>query len=62
VLNILEAAKKLEISSVSIPAISSGIFGFPKPKCAEIMMLYTMAWFKRGDCGKVTRVRMCNFD
>ena len=61
-LNVLETAKRQGFVQVSIPSISSGIFGFPKPKCAEIMMLYTMAWLRRGDCGEVRRVRMCNFD
>ena len=62
VLNILETSKRHGFKSVSIPAISSGIFGFPKPKCAEIMINYSIAWFKRGDCGNVKEVRMCNFD
>ena len=45
-----------------MPAISSGVFGFPKEECAEIMIRYTFAWFKRGDCGTVTTVRLCNSD
>ena len=34
VINTLETAKNWNMESVSIPAISSGIFGFPKKKCA----------------------------
>ena len=32
------AAETLKIQSVSIPAISTGIFGFPKEEAAEIMI------------------------
>ena len=52
----------MKIEVVSIPAISSGIFRFPKDKCAEIMIKYTIAWFKNGDCGSVKTIRFCNFD
>ena len=45
--------EEIGIESVSIPAISSGIFGFPKEKCAEIMLEYAIAWCKRDDCGSV---------
>jgi len=35
VFNTLKTAEELKYASVAIPAISSGIFGFPKPLCAE---------------------------
>ena len=38
VVNILEMAKIIGAESVSIPAISTGIFSFPKELCAKIMI------------------------
>lgn len=38
VANTLEMAKQLGIKKVSLPAISSGIYGFPKDLCAKIMI------------------------
>lgn len=34
----LLAAEDLGLTSISFPAISSGIFGFPRERCAEILM------------------------
>ena len=34
VYNSLKVANKIECKSLAMPAISSGIFGFPKPLCA----------------------------
>jgi O-acetyl-ADP-ribose deacetylase len=36
--NVLLLASEQNFSSVSMPAISSGIFGFPKDKCAKILV------------------------
>jgi putative ATPase len=38
VYNSLLKANEMQLESISIPAISSGIFGFPKDLCAEIMV------------------------
>ena len=38
-MNTLIKADELGCKSVSIPAISSGIFGFPKPLCAKVFYL-----------------------
>jgi O-acetyl-ADP-ribose deacetylase (regulator of RNase III) len=37
VLNVLEFGESYRCRSIAIPAISSGIFGFPKRLCAKIM-------------------------
>ena len=34
----LTLAAKREFKSISVPAISSGIFGFAKDKCAKILV------------------------
>lgn len=36
--NVLKLAQQNGFKSISIPAISTGIFGFPKDKCAKILV------------------------
>lgn len=38
VINSLKLATRYNIKSIAFPAISTGIFGFPKKRCAEIMI------------------------
>ena len=37
-INSIKRANELNYNSISIPAISSGIYNFPKPLCAEVLM------------------------
>lgn len=64
ILNTLEIAKHLKIRSLSIPAISSGIFGFPKPRCAEIILSTCINWLALNTKEDVhlRQIRLCNFD
>jgi O-acetyl-ADP-ribose deacetylase (regulator of RNase III) len=43
-LNSLKLTDKNHLKSVSFPAISTGIFGFPKERCAIIMLSTTIAY------------------
>ncbi len=38
VYNSLKLADENDLYTISFPAVSSGIFGFPKKKCAEVML------------------------
>jgi len=38
IVNILETSKSIGAQSMSMPAISSGLFGFPIAKCAKIIL------------------------
>lgn len=42
ILNTLLLATKKEFKTISIPAISAGIFGFPKERCANILLSETL--------------------
>ncbi|MBN1550559.1 macro domain-containing protein [bacterium] len=42
----LELAEKNKIRSIAIPAISTGIFGFPVARCAKIMITTTIAFLR----------------
>lgn len=62
VTNSLDAATGLDAESIALPAISSGIFGFPKELCAEIMLDATLAFFAARPESRLRRVRFTNID
>ena len=45
----LELGLQKGFKSISIPAISSGIFGFPKDRCAKILVNETIAFLEKID-------------
>ncbi|OMJ71807.1 hypothetical protein SteCoe_29899 [Stentor coeruleus] len=63
ILNSFLKADELELTSISIPAISSGIFGYPKPRCA-ILMIRTVKKYIDGRNPNATLkvIRLTNFD
>ncbi len=54
-LNSLKLADKLGLTSISFPAISAGIFGFPIDRCAQIMLQNTIAYLE----GKTGLEQVC---
>ncbi len=58
-LNTLKLADENDLKSIAFPAISTGIFGFPIDRCAEIMLPTTIAYLQ-GDTG-LERVVFCLF-
>lgn len=41
----LEVADQLKLTSISLPAISTGIFGFPKERAADVMLAAIEGYF-----------------
>jgi O-acetyl-ADP-ribose deacetylase (regulator of RNase III) len=58
----LDLAERHGAVSVSIPGISSGIFGFPKPLCAEVMVRTIRTWLEGHPASTVREVNACNID
>ena len=58
-LNSLKVTEENHLKSVSFPAISAGIFGFPIQRCAEIMLKTTIEYLK-GQTG-LEKVVFCLF-
>jgi len=59
-LNSLILADKNNLKSIAFPAISTGIFGFPKDRCATIMLSTTIAYLEGPT--KLGRVVYCLYD
>lgn len=58
-LNSLKLADKNNLKSISFPAVSAGIFGFPIDRCAQIMLRTTIDYLK--DQTGLKRVVFCLF-
>ena len=59
-LNSLILADRNTLKSIAFPAISTGIFGFPKDRCAMIMLSTTIAYLEGPT--KLERVVYCLYD
>ena len=58
----LDLAGQHRLRTVSMPGISSGIFGFPKPLCARVMLRTISDWLSSHVQGSVREVNACNID
>ncbi len=60
VLSALKIAEEKGLRSVSLPAISSGIFGFPKERAAHIIFETSVNFLKNSK--NLSEVHFCNID
>lgn len=60
--NILEEMKKHNLKSVAIPAISSGLFNFPLPLCADVIVKTLKQYHDHNYSGAPLEVRLVNHD
>ncbi|MCW4030752.1 MAG: macro domain-containing protein [Candidatus Bathyarchaeota archaeon] len=59
-LNALLLADKKSLKSIAFPAISTGVFGFPKKRCATIMLSTTIAYLEGPT--KLEKIAFCLYD
>jgi O-acetyl-ADP-ribose deacetylase (regulator of RNase III) len=62
VLSSLRLASEKGLKSISIPAISSGIFGFPKDRCAKILVSEGARFLKENKKTSLEIVEFCIYD
>jgi len=54
----LDLANSMELHSISFPAISTGIYGFPKDRAARIILQTTHDWLKKSATTSLEKVRV----
>jgi O-acetyl-ADP-ribose deacetylase (regulator of RNase III) len=62
VLNSLLLASERHLRSISLPAISSGIFGFPKDRCAKILVDIAADFFAAYKNSSLEIIEFCIYD
>lgn len=60
--NVIIRAEQYCCKSITIPAISSGIFGYPKDFCAHDIFDELIKIAKAGRLDNINRIRLTNFD
>ena len=58
----LRVADELELKSIAFPAISTGIFGFPKERAAKIIFEAIETYFKENTLSGINIVKLVLFD
>jgi len=58
----LDLAEEKGCESISFPAVASGIFGFPKPRCAQVILDAVEAYVRANPHLVMQEIRMCNID
>lgn len=62
VINSLTLASQKGFRSISMPAISAGIFGFPKDRCAEILVSESAKFFQITPQTTLETIEFCIYD
>ncbi len=60
--NSLLLASKHKLKSISLPAISSGIFGFPKDRCANILVNQSAHFLRHHADSSLENIEFCIYD
>ena len=60
--NSLSLANKHGLKTISLPAISAGIFGFPKDRCACIILNTILEFYRTHPETTLEQVRVCLYD
>lgn len=58
----LRAADRLKLESLALPALSTGIFGFPKRRAAQIILASIRSYLEKASDSRLERVRLVLFD
>ncbi len=62
VLSSLKIADEKKLKSISFPAISAGIFGFPKERCAKILIETAVKFLNQNPNTSIEEIRFCLYD
>ncbi len=62
VLNSILLATAKGLKSISIPAVSSGIFGFPRDRCAAILVNEALNYIKKNPKSSLELIEFCVHD
>ncbi|MBI5640606.1 MAG: macro domain-containing protein [Nitrospirae bacterium] len=55
-------ASQKNLKSISLPAISSGIFGFPKDRCAKILVSEAADFLRKNSTTSLEVIEFCIYD